>query len=289
MSDVKWRDAKWWIATAATIVLGGMSLLYAYWLRATKRLVVEFVANAPIISPQRPNVPMFLVIGDRRVAQAYSRVLEVRSAGTQPILARDFDSPLTIQFASNAILSARVAASIPRDLSPTLTIAPAHDQLTIEPLLLNPSDSLTIEIITTEPAIKRVHARVAGISAIDINETPQQATSWRQAVYVPVGLIAVAIGAILYLAAAPFMRGSNHRVRTSELIIGGILLWLAGILLLQDVISSFLVGPHENVAAVFVALLLTCYIFIVGGIFRITRPKSGEKVALHPPVSAKTG
>lgn len=94
--------------------------------------------------------------------------LQIHNAGTAVINREDFDSPLKIQIKDKGlILGARVVASEPEELGQEVNLSIDEGGVEIAPLLLNPNDSILIELLTSgETAISKISARISGLVGI---------------------------------------------------------------------------------------------------------------------------
>jgi hypothetical protein len=118
-----------------------------------------------------------LTIDDVKIDSPYLTVLEMHNDGSRPVPASEFEGPIQILAAPpTKIVRARLVKSTPKDLPLRLKIE--GEQISIQPLLLNPGDTFEIAVLTSGPAPTfRPMARIAGIRDLpmitDADETPR--------------------------------------------------------------------------------------------------------------------
>jgi hypothetical protein len=138
------------------------------------------------------------------------RLLTVRivCSGTVEIKEDDYVRPLSVDFGSRAVvLSPEVAKTVPDDLAPRLTVH--GTRLEIEPLLLNPGDTLEIAALVSGMSnVEHLDGRISGVTKfIDLQTDAQTRRLFRRATTLAspafalaaataVGVLSVTIGAL---------------------------------------------------------------------------------------------
>ncbi|MFA0088258.1 hypothetical protein [Vibrio sp. 10N.261.51.F12] len=153
------------VAIAATIIV---SLLQPFWVSIVddnKSLEYNLSYETKLAGGGENNWPLLKINYDNK-QQKDVRIsgLSIENTGSEPILTSDFDAPLAIIFDSGTtVLSARVASSSPS----RMPINPSYssNKVYIQPLLLNPSDSFTIEaLVAGNGGFNTVDVRITGVS-----------------------------------------------------------------------------------------------------------------------------
>ncbi|MBD8575006.1 hypothetical protein IFU04_12220 [Pseudomonas syringae] len=124
---------------------------------------------------------------DKDISSGSLLTISISNTGQIPVKREEFDSPIKIHLSDNSsIISQKVIGSTPENLSAyTRTVA---DGIAIEPLLLNPNDSLTIQILSATPIdVTDITARVSGLTKA-ITPTPQETSGIYLKYTPPIGL-----------------------------------------------------------------------------------------------------
>jgi len=122
-----------------------------------------------------PEISIF-INGDS-VNQPYFNVLKISNNGNIPIMKKDYDKPITIKINNKSkIVNYKVGDKNPENID--VLLKSENNNIIIEPLLLNPTDFILLEIITKngKPDFN-IATRIVGIPKINlietkINETP---------------------------------------------------------------------------------------------------------------------
>ncbi len=100
----------------------------------------------------------------------YLTVIELKNNGDRPILATDYEEEIQIIVDNGArLVRAQLTETAPQDVQPLFT---NNDKfLKINPLLLNPNDSMTFSLITDgEKPFFKTRARISGIKFIELED-----------------------------------------------------------------------------------------------------------------------
>lgn len=92
--------------------------------------------------------------------------IEFQNSGNRPIARSDFDVPVSITFKPPVrIISAVVDTEAPKNLGVSLGVD--EQQVTITPMLLNPSDGFTLKLLLSSDSLKyAVSGRIVGVKEI---------------------------------------------------------------------------------------------------------------------------
>lgn len=144
----------------------------------SRSLLVQIVAQTALQPEGASTLSGLKVTIDGKELEApYLTVLRIENSGARPITASDFESPMEIKTLGQIkIYQHRVSETYPKDLQPIIELVPSDTTLKLRPLLLNPSDSITISLVTSGGLPEfTVRSRIAGISSVEMEksvETP---------------------------------------------------------------------------------------------------------------------
>lgn len=191
-------DWKFWVVLLATLAgVFGPLWLWRFDLNA-RELSVELQSSSSLTpAPLVKGLSLQILVAGQPLTDAYASTLIVKNSGAKPILASDFEGPLDI--ASNGrttLLWAQVSQTKPKSLTPVVSIE--KNKVRLQPLLLNPGDSISLYLLNSDgkPAFSAA-ARVAGISDVLVTEVSDKAIvssfSWAMALLAPFAVAGVFI------------------------------------------------------------------------------------------------
>lgn len=140
--------------------------LYSHSLR------VQIISKTPLQPSAPPALPgLTISFEGQELEKPYLTVLEIINDGVRHVPASAFESPLEIKTQDSVkITRAEVAAVAPEDLQPKIERGP--NILMLQPLLLNPSDSIRIAFITSGGVPEfSSRGRIEGITLISVEDT----------------------------------------------------------------------------------------------------------------------
>jgi hypothetical protein len=93
-------------------------------------------------------------------------VIGLKNSGDKPLLAADFERPVTVGFGSRAkVLSAGIAKQSPANLGAEVIFR--ESQIQVSPLLLNSDDYLIVQVLLAAPSFEiKPDVRIVGVSAL---------------------------------------------------------------------------------------------------------------------------
>ena len=156
-------------------------------------------------------------VGGSELQDPYLSVFELANDRARPIPATDFESPFEITSNNKAqIIRASVTKVMPADLAPSVSLE--GGVLKLKPMLLNPGDSITIAVLTTneEPSFTP-RARIAGIRSVSIVEPNPNNPSQVLIVFMGLAAAICLVAANLVVSGRP-TKGVVLRPRASFLI-----------------------------------------------------------------------
>ena len=163
----------WKFVLSSVIALAGVVLPIVLWLvdHSSKSIAISVVSSTsldPTIN--QPVEGLAFTLDGVALRSPYLSVLHIQNTGTKPVSSSEFESPIEIKSESKSkIVRAEFADASPIDLQPVITVV--KNRILVDPLLLNPGDSLKLNVVTSEdrPAFI-ARSRVAGISQIPVSE-----------------------------------------------------------------------------------------------------------------------
>ena len=168
-SDWK-RDSIWhfnnWLLALILLIFTGAAYFYGDWHKPVKALTCDVVTVGPLVSVEDDiNKRIQVVFDHKPVPNVKFAVIKVANAGNVPIDESDFKRPLTLQFGGSEtsnILTAQLLNTHPNNIGATYKVS--GNTLTLNPLLLNGGDNITLKVIYTgEGNSVNVDARIKDI------------------------------------------------------------------------------------------------------------------------------
>lgn len=160
------------IFTAILAILAIMVSIWVYFAqRPRKRLLVERIARVPLVTMGSAGIGgLKITFADRELQSALVVLVNVQCIGNLPILATDYELPLSFSFESDAVvLSADRVESQPGEIPIHLDCA--GSRAIVSGRLLNPGDSFTVRILVENSKGRMTsNARIAGITSIETSK-----------------------------------------------------------------------------------------------------------------------
>jgi hypothetical protein len=268
-------DWKYGLMFFVTIL--GIAVPWVIWrLDAQSHSLSVIVASQTSISPVG-DVQMKglkLTVDGVEVDRPYLTVLELSNDGARPVLATDFEEPISLTVAGSVkIVRAEISEKAPPELEPRLSYA--ERGLRISALLLNPTDRIVLSVITAggEPQFG-VRTRIAGIKAIKVD--------WREQKLSPGAgmLLKVAQGFLLVSLYAACVMGAlmpTRRIRRPVLFVAGLALGLTAVRLIGPLLQGLDRWTFYPLAFAVGALAV-----FVGGFWWVVRPSRGVALPFTP-------
>jgi hypothetical protein len=146
-----------------------------------KALVCRVVSSSRLLAAPQGAAAAVLDVSyaGSRVAEPWLAILEVSNSGDIPIPSADFERPITVEFQGTAKVLSATASSDVAALEPT--IETKANSIVIPPVLLNPSDTITLSVLCDgECSDFRVETRIVGVKSVDVQRTPGRgaAVAW---------------------------------------------------------------------------------------------------------------
>jgi hypothetical protein len=177
-----------WQFLGAILSLGAIFSTYDVFIksRPVKELQVVINSASPLVSdkPLAPgNLPtssnMQLTFNNNVVSNAVLYHVTVKNTGNQPIVESDYSKPLVFSFMPrDEILELAVTESIPSNIGMNINRTSSY-QAAVDPVLLNPGDTVSINFIVAIPEdvslIDRlqISGRIVGVKEIRLVTSPR--------------------------------------------------------------------------------------------------------------------
>lgn len=223
-------DWKFLVMLVVTLLGVGVPVwLWQYDLHA-KSLAVRVVSSVDLHTPQASLLPgLELTLNGEKIDAPALTTIELLNDGSKPIPSADFEGPLELVVANEAkALEAKVATTEPASLSVMLETEPRV--VRVKPLLLNPNDKITINILTSgkNPNIAP-RARISGVSDVKMETVASSTKSIKKAIFP--GIASLAGLMIYFFLGGAAIRGARYAVLTRPVIytIGLVIGLLAGL------------------------------------------------------------
>ncbi len=161
-------DWKFWLVLAATIAsVVGPLWLWRFDLQSRALSISSSSSTALTPASSHVAADLQISLAGRTLKAPYSTIIEISNSGSKPILATDIEGNIDLEVVGESrLVQAQVIEKRPRSLAPTLTTA--GQTASVQPLLLNPGDKITVAILTEngKPTLLP-RARIAGIPDIE--------------------------------------------------------------------------------------------------------------------------
>lgn len=167
------RPLDWKFFITMGLTLAG--ILVPVWLsqveQQARSMVLQQVSVASLYPQSVPTVKdLRMTLNGQELDSPYLTVFDLKNNGSRPIPQADFEVPIAINAKEPVrVVSVELASVKPNDLKPIISIN--DGAITIQPLLLNPNDTLRMTAVTIggNPEFS-IRGRISGIQRIDIED-----------------------------------------------------------------------------------------------------------------------
>ncbi len=194
----------WKFALSIFVALVGVLVPIGLWQldSGSRGISVRLISSVEIQPLKSPAMSELQISVDGLKLEApFISTIELRNDGSKPISASDFESALEVGVNDGIrIVRARIASSQPSDIRGDLAFE-AH-VLKLQPLLLNPNDSLTLAVISAGGnPVFTPRARIVGINKIAFEDATKTSSRTKAiALYLPLSLLTFVLNTIFALA-----------------------------------------------------------------------------------------
>jgi len=177
-----------WQFLGAVLALGAIFSTYDVYMRSrpVKELQVTLNSVIPLVSDKpltTENIQTFtsmqLIFNNKVVTNAMLFSVTVKNTGNQPIVESDYSKPLVFSFMpKDEIVELAIIQSIPANIGMNINKT-SNYQAAVEPVLLNPEDTVTINFIVAIPdnlSLKerlQIGGRIVGVKEIKLVTPPK--------------------------------------------------------------------------------------------------------------------
>ncbi|MCK2126748.1 hypothetical protein MX652_08610 [Thauera aromatica] len=150
---------------------------------SSRSLSVRLVSSVALQPETGPSVQdIQIVLAGVKIESPYLSTLELTNDGSKPISASDFEGSIEVRLNKDSqVVRARISSSQPSNIPAALSTG--KNVVKLQPLLLNPKDTLTFAIITSGgPPIFEPQARIAGVSKILYEDSTTKNSGWKRAI-----------------------------------------------------------------------------------------------------------
>ncbi len=117
---------------------------------------------------------------NKPIAGLYVADIRIKNEGNRPIEQSDFDKPITVQFNGAVVAPVKVTSTTPDGLP--VKINARGNSIEVEPLLMNPDDSFTIQTKVIDPTHNELSikpaARIKSIKDISFSPYTEEKNPW---------------------------------------------------------------------------------------------------------------
>lgn len=173
------KDPIWQFVGAVLALIAIAVTVWVYFAQRTKkRLLVERVARMPLIAIGPNKIPgLAITVNNQPIAEATVVLIRVTNIGNAPLIAADFEAPVTLTFGPRAlVIHAEVSESNPVGLS--IAVKHVDNVVEFQRQLLNPGDSFSCRVLVQDSLGKyATTGRVVGVKVIETSARPRIGSS----------------------------------------------------------------------------------------------------------------
>ena len=168
----------WKFATATMLAIIAIVSPFLLWKADldAKKIDMTLLGSFELISSISESQQGLRILFDGKdLKDPFSSIIALSNSGAKPIQASDFEGPIKITVAKPAgILRSQIVRREPQSLEPF--VFTNNRMITINPMLLNPGDRISVEILTTggKPQFAS-RGRIAGVPDLKIQESQSEA------------------------------------------------------------------------------------------------------------------
>jgi hypothetical protein len=242
------RDGIWQFVGALIALLSFAAAVLIYFMqKQRKELAFGHLSARTVLTVSDEISGRVSVTFDQRpVTNIRLVVVGLKNSGDRPILAADFERPLSVHFGAQArLLSVSVIKQSPTNLHAGVEID--GNKLTLTPMLFNSGDHIVIQALVEAPELAIVaDTRIVDIpSLVPLNTGLRMPTNVLRRIFVDVVQFALAASCVVVIEIIPASDPTKQDVTTllwpAPAILGGIV----GLLLLLP-LRAWLVGRIRN-------------------------------------------
>lgn len=256
---------KYWqfIITTILTILAIVIALGIFYFQSNKALSYEIISISPLLSSSIPSEEQLQILyHGKNVQSPLITYIQIKNTGKVPIEKANFDGSLILDMGEKTkLLSIFTTEKNPKSINFDYKINTDNSKIEIMPTLLNPGDSVTLRIITSEDPPKPVLlGRIVGIKDIKL----ESGTKFESYILLIVGFVLYATTFSLTMFQL-FVNYKNSYFTTKLPRITWILLFISNILSLSF-IMPLISGVFFNTNSIITSMFLTLIAIVVGKI-----------------------
>lgn len=198
-------DSRW--ATAIGLITIFITIYFSIKAETSKALTITYSSKRALLTENTNSGPKIeITSNDKKITQPWLISVTVANTGSMPIEAKDIEAPLTLSFTNSKIINSEITDKTQPAISASIR-SPNEHEVILEHKLLNPSDSISFDILLDgEPTIPpNALCRISGISAptqIIQAETPSTTTPWLVQLPKPINILLLLVPSVIALILA---------------------------------------------------------------------------------------
>ena len=144
MEILEWFRDPAWQSVGVLVAIG--SLFFFLFFRKRKKISYQIQATNLLTVKEEVKPKLKIIYENLPVEELNLVKLKISNSGNKPIVSDDFETPLVVSFPSKTqLFKVNVTGTNPENLKPSISIE--GSSIVIRPLLLNPKDWITINIL----------------------------------------------------------------------------------------------------------------------------------------------
>ena len=225
------RDPLWQFIGALLAVLAIIISIILFLIQRRKKILAyEIISRTPVLSAfEEISGKLQILFEGESVRKVHLLVIKLSNIGNVPVTSADYEREIEFRFTDcDKILSAEISKTNPPNL--TVEIQTNEKEIILQPLLLNPGDSLTIKTLISNFNHIAVQGRVTGVKSI----SEKQESNSLSIILTILGLISIMISIILISTNQTYQNATGDTLFLSDnpltaiLFFGGYLIFFIG-------------------------------------------------------------
>jgi len=171
-------DLKYFFAIILSVAGLAATFWYANLPPESKSLTATIISKSALSAVKESELPgLKIFVDDTQLKLPALTVLKIRNDGSTPIRAADYENDIVILFGEAVQpIRANVVNTQPDWLKPLIDLH--KSQINLKPIMLNPEDSITINILTNGfPESITARSRIAGLKNVLVADSATTKTS----------------------------------------------------------------------------------------------------------------
>lgn len=255
-------DWKFWATIIAAVVGAVVPIVLWQYDNNSKSLTLRAISSIALEPANTTFDDVAMTVGGIKIKNPYLSTIEFSNTGSKPISAVDFEGPVEFIAKGASIERVRVASSEPSGIPGALALVDGRARL--QPLLLNPRDTLTMAFVTAgERPQFEVAGRVSGIKKIESIEVSLPSSRAKIAYKLSIAAICILLYAIF---AVNFFWPLNLPLERWLILATAFVFCLLGNLAVADLTSGQIIPidfPNASIAIGTVCvLILPAFVYI---------------------------